>query len=113
MTMKHLLAACLFCSASVLLAAGEEPLSAGEVMRRMEAGEKMTFIDVRTTIAFKEGHIPGAINVPAALVPQKQLPLLGDVVVYDAGLGVETAAQTAVALNQKPGITARVLEGGF
>lgn len=113
MTMKRLITACLFCAASLLHASGEEPISASEVMRRIDAGEKLTLIDVRPNTVFQAGHIPGAINVPAALAPQKQLPPLGDVVVYDGGLGVETAAQTAVALNQKPGIKARVLEGGF
>ena len=113
MTMKRLITASLFCVASLLHANGEEPISASEVMRRIDAGEKLTLIDVRPNTVFQAGHIPGAINVPAALAPHKQLPPLGDVVVYDAGLGVETAAQTAVALNQKQGINARVLEGGF
>ncbi|MGZ8940256.1 MAG: rhodanese-like domain-containing protein [Limisphaerales bacterium] len=111
--MKRFITACLFCAASLLYVKGEEAISAGEVMRRIDAGEKLTLIDVRPNTVFKAGHIPGAINVPAALAPQKQLPPLGEVVVYDGGLGVETAAQTAVALNEKPGINARVLEGGF
>ena len=113
MTMKRIITACLFCAASLLQVSGGEPISASEVKRRMDAGEKLTLIDVRPNTVFQAGHIPGAINVPAALAPQKQLPPLGEVVVYDGGLGVETAAQTAVALNQKPGINARVLEGGF
>lgn len=113
MTMNRLFTAFLLGVAVLFSARGEELISASEVMRRIDAGEKLTLIDVRPNTLFKAGHIPGAINVPAMLASQKQLPPLGDVVVYDGGLGVETAAQTAVALNQKPGIKACVLEGGF
>lgn len=73
----------------------------------------ITFVDVRSTVAFKIGHIPGAINVPAALVPHKQLPPLGRVVVYDDGQGGDAAKTAASALNLKPGTTAEVLDGGF
>ncbi|MCL5098563.1 MAG: rhodanese-like domain-containing protein [Candidatus Omnitrophica bacterium] len=88
-------------------------VSPDAVQQKLSAGVKLTFIDVRSTAIFKNGHIPGAINVPAALVPEKQLPPLGRVVVYDNGLGVNTADAAATALNQKPGISAEVLDGGF
>ena len=45
--------------------------------RKLSAGEKLTLIDVRPTALFKQGHIPNAINVPAPVVPHKQLPPSG------------------------------------
>ncbi len=109
--MKKLLAICCLCGAP--FAGATTLVSPGEVQRAIDAGEKITFVDVRSTAVFKNGHIPGAINVPAALAPQKQLPPLGPVIVYDEGLGRETASEAADAFAQKPGISTRVLEGGF
>ena len=111
--MKRFLAATWFCSLSLICSAADLTITPDELARRIESGEKLTLIDVRANTQFKQGHIPGAINVPAALVPQKQLPPLGFTVVYDAGLGSDTASGAATAFNQKPGITAKVLEGGF
>ncbi len=84
-----------------------------DLSKRMRAGEHITIVDVRSTSLFQQGNIPGAINVPASLVSDKRLPRLGQVVVYDEGLGHDTATAAAATLNRKPGITAQVLEGGF
>ena len=111
--MKRFLAATWFCSLSLICSAADLSITSGELARRIETGERLTLIDVRPNTAFKQGHIPGAINVPAALAPQKQLPPLGFTVIYDAGLGADAALEAAAAFNQKPGITAKVLEGGF
>jgi len=88
-------------------------ISPVEVQRLLDAGERITFVDLRGKVQFQKGHIPGAINIPAALVSSKQLPPLGRVVVYDDGLGRDTATAAMNALNQKTGITAEVLDGGF
>jgi len=101
------------CAALCLAVAAASAASPAEVQQRLAAAEKLTFVDVRSTTLFQKGHIPGAINVPAALAPLKQLPPLGRVVVYDDGLGLKTAQAAAAALNQKSGITAEVLDGGY
>jgi len=101
------------CVALLAWSAPAFALSPSEGQRLLAAGEKITFVDVRAKVLFQKGHIPGAINVPAALVPAKQLPPLGRVVVYDDGLGRDTATAAMSALNQKAGITAEVLDGGF
>jgi rhodanese-related sulfurtransferase len=111
--MRKLLAIGCLCGAALTWAAPVTLVAPAEVQRQIDAGEKITFIDVRSTALFKDGHVPGAINVPAALVPQKQLPPLGAVVVYDGGLGTDSATEAAAALGKKPGITPRILEGGF
>jgi rhodanese-related sulfurtransferase len=102
----------LGCSA-LAIGAAALAIAPAEVQQKLSAGEKLTFVDVRPTALFKQGHIPNAINVPASVVPHKKLPPLGRVVVYDDGLGLDTASAAAAALNQKAGIAAEVLEGGF
>jgi rhodanese-related sulfurtransferase len=87
-------------------------LTPAELQALLERGVGVTLVDVRPATLFQKGHLPGAINVPAALAPQKQLPPLGRVVVYDDGRGLATAT-AAAALNQKAGIQAEVLVGGF
>lgn len=88
-------------------------VSPDQVRKQLAAGQKVTFIDVRPTALFQVSHIPNAINVPATLVPQKQLPPLGHVIVYDGGLGPDTARSAAATLALKKGISAEVLDGGF
>jgi len=83
------------------------------VQRRLQAGEKITFVDVRSTDFYQKGHLPGAINVPESIVADKRLPRLGTVVVYDDGLGGDAAVMALPALNRKPGITAEMLDGGY
>jgi rhodanese-related sulfurtransferase len=73
----------------------------------------LTVIDIRPTDVYAVGHIPGAINVPAPIVAEKKLPPLGKVVVYDGGIGPDKTATAIAALNQKPGISAESLAGGF
>ena len=71
-----------------------------------------TVIDIRPTELFTQGHIQNAINIPATLVPQKNLPRLGRVIVY--GDGFSDAEKKALdALNAKPGIHAELLAGGY
>lgn len=102
-----------FCSSTFAFAVTALAISPAEVQRQLDAGEKITLVDVRANAFFQRGHIPGAINVPAGLVSQKSLPPLGRVVVYDDGLGHNAAEAAVSALNQKRGITAEVLDGGF
>jgi rhodanese-related sulfurtransferase len=79
----------------------------------LEGKEPLTLIDLRSTSLFQQAHIPGAISIPAALVPEKQLPPLGKVIVYDSGLGRDETRAAVNALNRKKGIQAEALQGGF
>lgn len=113
MTMKISLFIRWLVCAAVSSAVTAFAISPAEVQKLLDSGEKVTFVDVRLNVLFQGGHIPGAINVPAQLVPEKQLPPLGHVVVYDGGRGEDAASVAAAALNQKNGITAEVLDGGY
>jgi rhodanese-related sulfurtransferase len=88
-------------------------MSPAELQQHLAAGEKLTLIDVRPTGLFQQGHIPGAINVPAAILAEKRLPQLGRVIVYDGGLGQDLATTAVAALNTKPGVSAQALDGGL
>jgi rhodanese-related sulfurtransferase len=84
-----------------------------ELQALLAQGEKLTVVDVRSEELFKAGHIPNAINIPHRVVARKNLPPLGRVVVCDRGLGEGNAAHAVELLNEKPGIQAEVLEGGY
>jgi rhodanese-related sulfurtransferase len=99
-----------------LLAVGLLPASALTVaglQEQLAGGGKITVIDTRSPLAFGQEHIPGAINIPASLCPHKNLPPLGQVVVYGDGLGSGAVEAAAAALAEKPGLKVEVLEGGF
>lgn len=103
----------LLCGVLWLRAYPANAISPGEAQQLLNSGAKVTFVDIRPTQVFTAGHIPNAINIPASLIPAKQLPPLGRVIVYDSGLARDGAAAAAQALNRKPGIMADVLEGGL
>jgi rhodanese-related sulfurtransferase len=102
-----------FCAGLMALAMPALALSPADLKREMDKRGRFTIVDVRSTDLYAQGHIPGAINIPAALCETKHLPPLGRVIVYDAGLGTDLATGAAKALSAKPGIKAEVLEGGF
>ncbi len=113
--MRHIISLLLFvfaCGAALSARA----VSVAELQKQLAGGQKITVIDIRPTKLFAQGHIPGAISVPASLCPQKHLPPLGKVVIYDDGLGRQGTSAlnaAAAALAAKPGITVDVLQGGF
>jgi len=88
-------------------------ITVADLQARLAKGDKLTVIDVRAPALFSEGHIPGAINVPASLCPYKRLPPLGKVIVCGDGLGRAATESAAAALAAKPGITVDIIEGGF
>ena len=89
-------------------------ITAGELQRQLtNQVTKVTVIDVRAPALFARAHIPGAINIPASLCAQKNLPPLGRVVVCGEGLGRDQTDAAAAALAAKPGLSVDILEGGF
>ncbi|NOQ15154.1 MAG: hypothetical protein GQ583_11850 [Methyloprofundus sp.] len=88
-------------------------LSAAELHQLINDGEKLTLIDIRRLGLYQESHIPNAINIPARMMENKQLPPIGRVVVYGDGVHTEITENAVIALNQKKGIQAEMLEGGM
>ncbi len=79
----------------------------------MKSDDSPTIIDVRPAAFYARSHIPGAINIPAQLCLQKNLPPLGEVVICGDGLILGEENQCLEALDARDGISAQQLEGGF
>ncbi|MEU6496213.1 rhodanese-like domain-containing protein [Streptomyces sp. NPDC046984] len=74
-----------------------------------------TLLDSRSTAAWDQGHIPGALHLPTALVPEQAERLLDrsvPVVTYCWGPGCNGAARTALALAEL-GFSVKEMLGGF
>lgn len=97
----------------VLAVPSASALTVAELRARLATDDPPTLIDVRPRAQYTQGHIPGAINLPAGLLPYKQLPPLGEVVVYGDGIDPEPVRQALAALAGKPGIVPEPLRGGL
>ncbi len=108
--------ACLRFLAGICLVLGvcaSRGMTVAELRQSMADGKSLTVIDVRSTDLYRAGHIEGAINVPASLLPEKKLPVLGKVIVCGEGLGRDNVDEAVSCLNRKIGIQAESLAGGF
>jgi rhodanese-related sulfurtransferase len=100
--------------AGVFMFVGSVPaMTPLQLKQMLDRGEAVTVIDIRSTPIYVEGHIPGAINIPAAVIARKRLPALGRVVVYGDGIRSDLVNDAVSALSDRPGIRAEALEGGF
>lgn len=84
-----------------------------ELQGRLSRNENLLIVDVRPAVAFNEGHIPGAINIPVSLLPYKPLPASAPVIVCGDGLGQVDDEAALRIVRSKPGVTADVLSGGY
>ncbi|HUW80077.1 MAG TPA: metalloregulator ArsR/SmtB family transcription factor [Acidocella sp.] len=75
-----------------------EPISRDELLARMSHG-RVTLLDVRPEDEFAQGHLPGAMNIPLAVLEQQvaRLPQGQQIIAYCRGpycvLSVEAAAR--------------------
>ena len=88
-------------------------ITARQLQEMLSQGEEVTTIDIRNRALYTEGHIPGAISLPASILSKKRLPSIGTVVVYGDGIRTDLTLEAVDALNAKDGIQAEMLEGGF
>lgn len=88
-------------------------ISPEELMTRIDAGEEMVILDVRSVSEYRAGHVPGAIHVPfwSTLWRADDLPLSGDgpVVIYCAHGPRAWVARSGLGLNGNPRV--RFLKG--
>ena len=54
----------VFAAAGLTLAAGHKMIKGSELEGMMNDGSPLVIVDVREPELYKEGHIPGAINIP-------------------------------------------------
>lgn len=91
-----------------------ERVSPAELKQRMDAGEKLTIVDLRASIEWRDGRIPGSIQgVDQNL---KSLPaeiLQAEVILYCSSFNEAQSARVAVRLRRQGVQRVRPLEGGF
>lgn len=89
-----------------------EPVAAGELRRRLRAGE-VTLIDVRPASEYRAGHIPGALSVPLSEleVRLEALPRNREIVAYCRGPYCVMSLD-AVNVLRKRGFRAKRMEEG-
>lgn len=91
-------------------------LTPGEVVARMEHGERFVFIDLRSNEDWNatDSKLPGAIHIPADEIIQhlKQIPLGDPVVSYCNSPGEESSAQVAEELMRRGFLNTHPLIGG-
>jgi ArsR family transcriptional regulator len=90
-----------------------EPVSRTELMDRLKAGAA-TVLDVRPEDEFRQGHLPGALNIPLAQLERRLAELPGDkeIVAYCRGPWCVLSFEAVAALRQR-GYRSRRLEDGF
>ena len=90
-----------------------EPVSRDELVDRLRSGTA-TVLDVRPEDEFRQGHLPGALNIPLAQLERRlaELPADREVVAYCRGPWCVLSFEAVAALRQR-GYQARRLEDGF
>jgi rhodanese-related sulfurtransferase len=107
----HLLAALPVLT--LLAATPTRAMTPATLEKALAGGTPITIVDIRNPSAYAAEHIPGAINIPAALCPHKKLPPIGRLVVYGSGLPDDPVQTAAASLAAKPGIQVETLAGGL
>jgi len=105
--------AALVCCVGFFFAGPGYAISIQELNQKIENKEDLTIIDIRINVLYQNGHIHNAINIPASIMEHKKLPPLGKVIVYGDGIDDEDTENAVNYLNEKPGIQAEILDGGF
>jgi rhodanese-related sulfurtransferase len=54
-------------------------LTAGELLERIDRGETLRILDVRSEAEFAAGHVPGAVNIPFTRLPSRMVDFAGTV----------------------------------
>ncbi|MFF5502522.1 rhodanese-like domain-containing protein [Streptomyces roseolus] len=83
--------------------------------RETGADPGFVLIDTRSTASWDQGHVPGAVHLPTALIPEQAERLLDKdvpVVTYCWGPGCNGATRAALALAQL-GFQVKEMLGGF
>ncbi len=93
--------------------AGQEPLSRDELARLIER-DNIVVIDVRPSMEYGHGHLPGAVSIPVDELPKRlhELPRDRRIVAYCRGRYC-LFADEAVAFLRGQGFDAERLEGGW
>jgi rhodanese-related sulfurtransferase len=94
-----------------------EDITPSEVHRKLSNGADLQVVDIRSEPAFRRGHVPGAINVPFHVFPQRIEEIeWGEEIVCVCPHG-ESSVQAARLLEAYEGVEGdadvKNLEGGY
>jgi rhodanese-related sulfurtransferase len=90
-----------------------EPVSRKQLLERLRCGTA-TVLDVRPEDEFRQGHVPGALNIPLSQLERRlaELPVDREVVAYCRGPWCVLSFEAVAVLRQR-GYQVRRLEDGF
>lgn len=103
----------LLLTATLSQAAAWQWIAPQQVHNLIREGSSLWIVDVRTPSSFEQGHIEGALNVPADLLKIRNLPKGKIIVLADDSLGLRNARAGADSLVKKGSEKVFVLEGGI
>ncbi|MFF5974822.1 rhodanese-like domain-containing protein [Streptomyces sp. NPDC012769] len=109
-------AAAAYFSASLAFHADVSDVASALAEARATGGDPgFVVIDSRSTASWDQGHVPGAVHLPTALIPEQAEQLLDKsvpVVTYCWGPGCNGATRAALALAEL-GFQVKEMLGGF
>ncbi|HEC13220.1 MAG TPA: rhodanese-like domain-containing protein [Acidiferrobacteraceae bacterium] len=88
-------------------------ISAHAVRLKQGAGQPMVLVDVRSTEAFAQVRIPGALNIPLYALRTKSFLKSQHIVLVDTGAAYDALAKTASRLKTAGFKTVSILDGGM
>lgn len=95
------------------LTSGWQWIAPQRVTSLVKEGSGLWLVDVRNEAAFGDGHIEGAVNLPAALLATKRLPQGKIIVLVDDSLGLRKGREAAEVLLKRGHDRIFLLEGGM
>lgn len=107
------LAALLLLLPVVAISAGRQWITPQRVHSLVREGSGLWLVDVRGESAFAEGHIEGAVHIPADIIATKRLPKGKTIVIVDDALGLRRGGEAADLLIKNGHEKVYLLEGGM
>lgn len=95
------------------LAAADQVVSPATLKDWIDSGRPHIVVDVRKEVLYQAAHVPGALSIPAEVLPYKLLPKDRDVVLYDNDLSGLTARNAAAGLKSVDAAHLFLLQGGL
>jgi rhodanese-related sulfurtransferase/DNA-binding transcriptional ArsR family regulator len=92
-----------------------EPISSQQLQQRLDSGDDIVVIDVRTRVEYDAGHIPGAVSVPLDELTGRldELPPEAEIVAYCRGPYCVLAPQADEQLRDAGRHNVRRLDAGL